>query len=92
MAPVSYHRLVFRMHDKQRLILRGHIMVILALALLALGVLVLVTDLLFSLAFAIVMAGVYLAVVGALWYALPLHSRMSAAAAERLERQATSRS
>lgn len=80
-APVAYHRLVFRRRDKESLIVRGNLMMILGMSLLALailGVLVLVTDFLFSTSLAVVMGCVYLVTVVLLWFALPLHSRRRA--------------
>jgi hypothetical protein len=78
LAPVSHHRLAFRLRDKEALIARGNQVVMGALALLALailGVVVLVTDFLFFPALTITMASGYLVVVLVLWYVLPVRSR-----------------
>lgn len=80
-APVAYHRLVFRRRDKESLIIRGNVMMILGMSLLALailGVLVLITDFLFSFTLAVIMGVLYLGGVVLLWYGLPLHSRRAA--------------
>lgn len=86
MAPVSHHRLAFRRRDKLRLVERGNIAVIAGLAMLAvavLGVLLLITDFLFSTTLAIIMSTVYATLVSLLWYVLPLHSRRRAAQIDR---------
>jgi hypothetical protein len=86
-APVSYHRMVFRRHDKQSLVTRGNLMAQAGLGLLGiaiLGVLVLVTDFLFSSIVLVgVMSALYVAVVSTLWYLLPLQSRRKAGEALR---------
>jgi L-asparagine transporter-like permease len=78
-APVSYHRMVFRRHDKHSLVTRGNQMAQAGLGLLGiaiLGVLVLVTDFLFSSMLLVAATSVlYVAIVGSLWYVVPLHSR-----------------
>jgi uncharacterized membrane protein YqjE len=77
-APVSYHRVVFRRRDKQALVTRGNLMAMIGLALLAiaiLGVLVLVTDFLFNTMLAAVVSVLYVAIVSTLWYLLPMQSR-----------------
>ncbi len=77
-APVSYHRLVFRRRDKEALIVRGNFLMILGMAQLALailGVLVLITDFLFSRTLVFVMGALYIGAVALLWYGLPLYSR-----------------
>jgi len=91
-APVSYHRLVFRRHDKQSLVTRGNQMAQAGLGLLGiaiLGVLVLVTDFLFSsMVLVVVMSAMYVAIVGSLWYLLPLQSRLRASEPWRPDRPA----
>ena len=83
-APVSYHRMVFRRHDKHSLVTRGNQMAQAGLGLLGiaiLGVLVLVTDFLFSSMLLVgITSGLYLLVVGMLWYLVPMQSRRRAAA------------
>ena len=81
-APVSYHRMVFRRHDKQALVTRGNMMAMVGLGLLAmaiLGVLILVTDFLFFPALAVIVSVMYVTIVGVFWYLLPLQSRRRAA-------------
>jgi Family of unknown function (DUF6328) len=84
LAPVSHHRLAFRLRDKATLIKRGNQMVIAALALLALailGVVILVTDFLFFPWLTGVMAAGYVFVVTMLWYILPARARRLARSA-----------
>ncbi len=86
LAPVSYHRFVFRLRHKESLVLNGNALAIAGMGLLAvaiLGVLVLVTDFLFSTSLALVMAAMYVLFVGTLWYALPLRARHNAAVGSR---------
>jgi hypothetical protein len=85
-APVSYHRMVFRRHEKNALVIRGNHMMKLGLALLAvaiLEVLVLVTDFLFWTWLAAAVGVLYVVVVGVLWYLLPMESRRHRASEER---------
>lgn len=91
-APVSYHRMVFRRHDKHSLVTRGNQMAQAGLGLLGiaiLGVLVLVTDFLFSsLPLVAVVSALYVGIVGSLWYLLPLQSRIKASEPWRPDRLA----
>ena len=84
-GPVSYHRLVFRRHEKHALLARGHLMVQASLALLAVAilfVLVLVTNFLFGGPLTAVMIVLYVLTVVPLWYGLPMQSRRHAASAQ----------
>jgi O-antigen/teichoic acid export membrane protein len=90
-APVAYHRMVFRRYQKAKLVERGHVMALTALVLLSLtilGVLVLVTNFLFPTWLVVLMSVVYVVVVTLLWWVLPLESRRREAAAEPESRQA----
>jgi hypothetical protein len=81
-APVAYHRMVFRMYEKAALVRRGHHLASAGLFLLAvtiLGVLVLVTNFLFGTVLTVTMSVVYVVVVSVLWLALPMQSRRHAA-------------
>lgn len=76
-APVVHHRLAFRRHDKERVVVRGNHQVVVAIALVALsilGILTLVTDYLFNHALTVVIDVLYVGLVSVMWVALPLHS------------------
>jgi uncharacterized membrane protein len=76
-APVVHHRLAFRRHDKERVVVRGNHQVVVAIALVALsilGILTLVTNYLFSHVLTAVIDVLYVGLVSIMWVALPLHS------------------
>lgn len=76
-APVVHHRLAFRRHDKERVVVRGNLHVIAATALVALsilGILTLVTLYLFDHRLTIVIDVLYLGLVTLMWVILPMHS------------------
>lgn len=76
-GPVVHHRMAFRKHDKESVIVRGNLQVLIAIGLAGLsilGILVLVTDLLFPAWVTWTMGLLTLAVVGVLWIVVPLHS------------------
>ncbi len=76
-APVVHHRLAFRRHDKERVVVRGNLHVIAATALVALsilGILTLVTLYLFDHTLTIVIDVLYLGLVTLMWVILPMHS------------------
>ena len=78
-APTAYHRLTFRYQQKQHLVVLANRLAIIGLGFLALsmtGVILLVTDFIFSTAAAIVTASCAAVVFAVLWYALPLRRRM----------------
>jgi Family of unknown function (DUF6328) len=88
-APVSYHRVVFRRHDKQALLIRSNTLVMVGLALFALtifGVITLVSDFVFSVTLTVIADSVFLIAVGMLWYVLPLRSRRHAVERLRVRR------
>ena len=80
-APVAYHRMVFRLHQKAMLVQRGHHFAIAALGLLSttiLGVLILVTNFLFGTGLTIGASAIYTAVVSTLWVVMPMQTRREA--------------
>jgi uncharacterized membrane protein len=81
-APVVHHRLAFRRHDKERVVVRGNHQVVFAILLVALsilGILTLVTDYLFNLTLTVVIDVLYLGLVTLMWVILPVHSIRQAA-------------
>jgi membrane-associated HD superfamily phosphohydrolase len=86
-APSSYHRMTFRLQQKQELIHLGNRFTIAGLSFLALamtGAIVLITDVLFGGVTTIVTGIAAASVFGVLWYVLPLRRRLSLAKSERL--------
>lgn len=85
-APSSYHRITFRMQQKQELVSLANRFTIAGLSFLALamtGAIVLITDVLFG-ALATAITGAAAAITFAtLWYALPLRRRLSLRRSER---------
>ena len=79
LAPSAFHRVQFRRHDKEMLIRVANVEVIAALVLISLslaGTLLLITDLLFPVGFAIVAAVVTFVVLSLLWWAFPVARRL----------------
>jgi hypothetical protein len=77
-APSAYHRLTFRYQQKRHLVFLANKLAIAGLGFLALsmtGVILLVTDFIFSTAAAIVAAGFAALLFAVLWYAVPLRRR-----------------
>jgi hypothetical protein len=84
-SPSAYHRITFRYQQKRRLVYYSNRFAIIGLALLALamtGAILLVTDFLFSMAAALVAAGVALCVFGFFWFAMPLRRRLKLSAGQ----------
>jgi phosphoglycerol transferase MdoB-like AlkP superfamily enzyme len=78
-APSAYHRLTFRYQQKEHLVFIANRLAILGLGFLALsmtGVILLVTDFIFSTTAAIVTSSISALVFALLWYALPLRRRI----------------
>jgi Family of unknown function (DUF6328) len=78
-SPTAYHRITFRYQQKRRLVYYANRFAIVGLALLALamtGAILLITDVLFSTAAAVVTAALALGVFGFFWFALPLRRRL----------------
>jgi Family of unknown function (DUF6328) len=74
-APTPYHRIRFRDRDKEALLRTGNRFALIGTGFLAVGItcaVFFVTDFLFNLGVAVVFAGAVAALVGGLWYALPL--------------------
>ena len=81
-APVVHHRLAFRRRDKERVVVRGNIAILVAVFLVAfsiLGITVLVSDLVYGFIASMVVGGLYIALVSTLWGLLPFHSLRLAA-------------
>jgi hypothetical protein len=84
-SPSAYHRITFRYQQKRRLVYYSNRFAIIGLALLALamtGAILLITDVLFSTAAAIVTASLALCVFGFFWFALPLRRRLKLSAGQ----------
>jgi len=78
-APSVYHRLTFRYQQKEHLVFIANKLAIVGMGFLALsmtGVVVLITDFIFSTAAAIVAGGFIGLGFALFWYALPLRRRM----------------
>jgi hypothetical protein len=78
-SPSAYHRITFRYQQKRRLVFYANRFAIIGLAFLALamtGAILLITDVLFSTAAAIVVAALAFCVFGFFWFALPLQRRL----------------
>jgi hypothetical protein len=76
-APVVHHRMAFRRHDKERVIVRGNIQVLISICLVAvsiLGIEVLITDFLYGAAMTMIASAAYAVVTVVLWWILPRHS------------------
>lgn len=77
-APSAYHRLHFRQHDKERMLLTANRLAISGMVFLALaigGVVFVVTDVLFDTPLAALIAGLNAGWFGWFWYGLPLSRR-----------------
>jgi Family of unknown function (DUF6328) len=77
-VPTAYHRLNFRKREKERILLSSNkfaIAGIMFLALSMIGVLVLITDVIYSEAAAVVAGALALVLFGGLWAVLPLVRR-----------------
>lgn len=84
-SPTAYHRITFRYQQKRQLVFYANRFSIIGLALLALamtGAILLITDVLFSTAAAIVAAVLALCVFGFFWFALPLQRRLRLSAGQ----------
>ncbi|MBJ7329151.1 MAG: hypothetical protein JHC95_04585 [Solirubrobacteraceae bacterium] len=77
-APTGFHRVLFRQGEKERLVFfatRASIAGLLFLALAMSGAVLLVSDVLFSQRFAVIVSAALLAVFLVLWFAVPLRRR-----------------
>lgn len=80
MAPTALHRMRFQQGDKPHIVQAGHRLVLAGIIVLALAMtsaVFLITDVLFSVPAAIGVAGGFLVVVLAVWFALPLSRRFA---------------
>jgi hypothetical protein len=78
-APSAQHRLLFRMHDKDQLLLRANNLTIVGLGILALamvGVVMLITDVLFGPKQTIVTTALVVVAFAYFWAAQPLRRRL----------------
>jgi hypothetical protein len=74
-APSALHRILFRRHEKEHIIVTGTKQLIAGLVFLALamvGTILLITDVLFGTAMVVAFTALTAAVFGALWFVLPL--------------------
>jgi Kef-type K+ transport system membrane component KefB len=74
-APSSYHRLRWRQHDKERLLVASNVLTIVGLALLAVAItctVFVITDFLFHRAWAATFTAIVAAAFLVFWYGLPL--------------------
>ena len=81
-APVVHHRLAFRKHDKESVVVRGNLCVLVAVIMVAfsiLGIALLVSDFLYGAGVAAGVGVVYTATVGLLWVVLPFQSLRASA-------------
>ena len=79
-SPSAYHRLTFRMQQKDELLIVANKFAIAGLGCLALamtGAIMLVTDLLFTTVATVIASASALLAFALLWYALPLQRRLS---------------
>jgi hypothetical protein len=80
-SPSAHHRMLFRRHQKHRLIVLGNTLTLIGLGFLALamtGVILLITDVLFKTGTVVVVTGCVAAMFLTLWYLIPLVRRVSA--------------
>lgn len=85
-APSSYHRITFRLQQKEELVVLANRLTIAGLSFLALamtGAIVLITDVLFGGVAAAIAGAAAAATFASLWYALPLWRRFSLEREER---------
>jgi len=85
-SPSAYHRITFRYQQKRRLVYYANRFAIVGLLFLALamtGAILLITDVLFSTAAAVVAATLALGIFGFFWFALPLQRRLSLSAGQK---------
>jgi hypothetical protein len=76
-APVVHHRMAFRQHDKERVVVRGNMQILISIFLVSvsiLGIEVLVTDYLYGATLTIVASAAYIVVTVVLWWILPRRS------------------
>lgn len=82
MAPVVHHRLAFRRRDKERVIVRGNISLLISVLLVAvsiLGITVLVSDVVYGFTASMIVGAAYIGLVTLMWVIAPAHSLRMAA-------------
>jgi hypothetical protein len=85
-APTAHHRMLWRRHQKHKLIVWGNSLTLIGLGFVAAamtGVILLVTDLLFKAATVVVVTTGSATLFLVLWYLIPLARRLSAASDEQ---------
>jgi membrane-associated HD superfamily phosphohydrolase len=85
-SPSAYHRITFRYQQKRQLVFYSNRFAIIGLAFLALamtGAILLITDVLFSTAAAIVVTVLALLTFGFFWFGLPLQRRTGLSAGQQ---------
>jgi O-antigen/teichoic acid export membrane protein len=81
-APVVHHRMAFRKHDKERVIVRGNVQILISIFLVAvsiLGIAVLISDYMYGIWMAAAVAVAYVVITVVLWWFMPRHSLRIAA-------------
>jgi hypothetical protein len=84
-APSSHHRLLFRQGVREQRLKMGNLLAILGLVFLVpamVGVVFVITDLIFGLALALAVSVLMTLSFGLLWFALPLRYRASKSSGE----------
>lgn len=84
-APTAQHRILFRRHQKHQLIVRGNFLTIVGLAFLAvamIGVVLLITDVLFKTTTVVVVTVATASLFATLWYVIPFARRLRMGADE----------
>jgi len=84
-APTAHHRILFRRHQKHRLVMFGSSLTIVGLGFLALamtGVILLITDVLFKTGTVIAVTACVATLFATLWYLIPLLQRLRTDATE----------
>ena len=84
-APTAQHRMLWRRHQKHRLLVEGNRLTLIGLALVAAamtGVILLITDLMFKTPTVVVVVAGSAALFVALWYLYPLARRLTGQADE----------
>lgn len=76
-APVVHHRMAFRKHDKERVIVRGNVQILISIALVAFsifGITVLISDYLYGTWVTVAVGAAHVVITTVLWWVLPRHS------------------
>ena len=84
-APTAQHRMLWRRHEKHRLLVEGNTLTLIGLAFVAAamtGVILLITDVLFRTPTVVVVVAAFAALFVALWYLYPLARRVTGQADE----------